>query len=290
MNCLIVTGLSGAGKSQAIKYIEDLGYFCVDNMLPDLIPSFISLCHETKKEINRVAFVVDARSGDSFDRLLEEISNTELLNIDCKIIYLEASDDVIIRRYKESRRKHPLAPNERITDGLALERRMLAKMREQAEIVIDTRTIKPQQLRNILYDMLDDTDDNKDISVNVLSFGYKYGLPIDADIVFDVRFLPNPFYVEHLKRYTGLDKVVSEYVLRHEQSQVFLNKLTDLIEFLLPHYKEEGKQQLVIAIGCTGGMHRSVAIAEELFKYLKKNGVKASIVHRDYMLDGQAKR
>ena len=290
MNCLIVTGLSGAGKSQAIKYIEDLGYFCVDNMLPDLIPSFISLCHETKKEINRVAFVVDARSGDSFDRLLEEISNTELLNIDCKIIYLEASDDVIIRRYKESRRKHPLAPNERITDGLALERKMLAKMRENAEIVIDTSTIKPQQLRNILYDMLDDKDDNKDISVNVLSFGYKYGLPIDADIVFDVRFLPNPFYVEHLKRYTGLDKVVSEYVLRHEQSQVFLSKLTDLIEFLLPHYKEEGKQQLVIAIGCTGGMHRSVAIAEELFKYLKKNGVKTNIVHRDYMPDGQAKR
>lgn len=156
--------------------------------------------------------------------------------------------------------------------------------------MIDTSLMKPQQLRNTLYDMLDDTDQSKDISVNVLSFGYKYGIPMDADIVFDVRFLPNPFYIDNLRDFTGLDPTVSEYVLKHEQTQVFLGKLTDMIEFLLPHYQAEGKQQLVIGIGCTGGKHRSVAIAEELFQFLKKNGVTVSVVHRDYQLDNQNKR
>ncbi len=290
MQCLIITGLSGAGKSQAIKYIEDLGYFCVDNMLPDLISSFITLCHNNRRDLTRVAFVVDSRSGEGFDTLLNEINQTDLMDVTVKSIFLEASDEVIIRRYKESRRKHPLAPNSRVSDGLTKERKLLEKVRKRADIVIDTSLLKPQQLRNTLYDMLDDSDQSKEISVNILSFGYKYGIPIDADIVFDVRFLPNPFYIDTLRDFTGLDQTVSEYVLKHEQTQQFLGKLTDMIEFLLPHYKEEGKQQLVIAIGCTGGKHRSVAIAEKLFQYLKKNEVQVSVVHRDYQLDQQSKR
>ncbi len=290
MQCLIITGISGAGKSQAIKYIEDLGYFCVDNMLPDLITSFITLCHSNGRDITKVAFVVDSRSGDQFDVLLKEMNQTDLMDVDVKLIFLEASDEVIIRRYKESRRKHPLAQNSRISDGLTQERKLLEKVRERADIIIDTSLMKPQQLRNALYDMLDDTDQSKEISVNILSFGYKYGIPIDADIVFDVRFLPNPFYIDNLRDFTGLDPTVSEYVLKHEQTKTFLNKVTDMIEFLLPHYKAEGKQQLVIAIGCTGGKHRSVAIAEQLFQFLKKNKVPVTVVHRDYQLDHQNKR
>lgn len=289
MQCLIVTGISGAGKSQAIKYIEDLGFFCVDNLLPDLITSFITLCHNNRKDITRVAFVVDSRSG-RLDSLLSEIEQTDLMDADVKLIFLEASDEVIIRRYKETRRKHPLAPNSLVSEGLAQERKLLEKVRQRADIIIDTSLMKPQQLRNTLYDMLDITDQSKEISVNILSFGYKYGIPMDADIVFDVRFLPNPFYIDDLKDFTGLDKTVSEYVLKHEQTQVFLNKLTDMIEFLLPHYKAEGKQQLVIAIGCTGGKHRSVAIAEKLFQFLKKNEVSVLVTHRDYQLDHQNKR
>lgn len=289
MQCLIVTGISGAGKSQAIKYIEDLGFFCVDNLLPDLITSFITLCHNNRKDITRVAFVVDSRSG-RLDSLLSEIEQTDLMDADVKLIFLEASDEVIIRRYKETRRKHPLAPNSRVSEGLAQERKLLEKVRQRADIIIDTSLMKPQQLRNTLYDMLDITDQSKEISVNILSFGYKYGIPMDADIVFDVRFLPNPFYIDDLKNFTGLDKTVSEYVLKHEQTQAFLNKLTDMIEFLLPHYKAEGKQQLVIAIGCTGGKHRSVAIAEKLFQFLKKNEVSVLVTHRDYQLDHQNKR
>ncbi len=289
MKCLIVTGLSGAGKSQAIKYIEDLGYFCVDNMLPDLVPSFVQLCENTRKELDKVAFVIDTRSGSSFDNLLLWLKQQES-RIKYKIVFLEAADDVIVRRYKESRRRHPLAGGERVTDGLKLERQLLSKMRDNAEIVIDTSDIKPQQLRNILYDMLDEENNAANISATVISFGFKYGIPIDADIVFDVRFLPNPFYIKHLKDFTGMDKTVSDFVLRHEQTQTFLSKLTDMIEFLLPHYKEEGKQQLVIAIGCTGGKHRSVAISEKLFEFLTKSGVAANIIHRDCMLDGQNER
>ncbi len=289
MKCIIVTGLSGAGKSQAIKYIEDLGYFCVDNILPDLVPSFLELCEHTRKEIDKVAFVIDTRSGNSFDDLILWLNSADC-RAEYKIVYLEAKDDVIVRRYKESRRKHPLAGGDRVVDGLKLERQLLSKMKENAEVIIDTGDIKPRQLRNILYDLLDENNSLGNISATVISFGYKYGIPIDADIVFDVRFLPNPFYMKELKDFTGMDKTVSDFVLRHEQTQVFLTKLTDMIEFLLPHYKNEGKQQLVIAIGCTGGKHRSVAISEKLFEFLKKSGVPANIIHRDYMLDGQNKR
>lgn len=289
MNCLIVTGLSGAGRSQAIKYIEDLGYFCVDNMLPELVPSFLDVCDRSLRDFERVAFVIDARSGSSFDNLIDLIHNSDG-RIKFRIIYLEANDDVIVRRYKESRRRHPLARGERVTDGLKLERELLAGMRENAEIIIDTSDIKPKQLRNILYDMLDESGDGSDISTTVISFGFKYGIPIDADIVFDVRFLPNPFYIKELRDFTGMDKTVSDFVLSHEQTKKFIAKLTDMVEFLLPHYREEGKQQLVIAIGCTGGKHRSVAIAEKLFEFLTKSGVAANIIHRDYMLDGQNKR
>ena len=289
MNCLIVTGLSGAGRSQAIKYIEDLGYFCVDNMLPELVPSFLELCEHNHREFQRIAFVIDARSGSSFDNLIDMIRNSDGC-IRYRIIYLEANDDVIVRRYKESRRRHPLAKGELVTDGLKLERELLAGMRENAEIIVDTSDIKPKQLRNILYDMLDEDGGDSNLSTTIITFGYKYGIPIDADIVFDVRFLPNPFYIKELKEFTGMDKTVSDFVLSHEQTGKFLDKLTDMIEFLLPHYKEEGKQQLVIAIGCTGGKHRSVAIAEKLFEFLTKSGVSANIIHRDYMLDSHNKR
>lgn len=289
MECLIITGLSGAGKSQAKKYIEDLGYFCVDNMMSELVPSFIDLCLSTRKEIEKIAFVIDTRSGADFNAFIKWL-NSDNCRVNYKIIYLEARDDVIVRRYKESRRKHPLAGGERVVDGLKLEREMLSSMRENAEIVIDTSDIKPQQLRNILYDMLGEKDDSSHISVTVISFGFKYGIPIDADVVFDVRFLPNPFYIKELKDFTGMDKTVSDFVLRHEQTRIFLQKLTDMIEFLLPHYKNEGKQQLVIAIGCTGGKHRSVAIAEKLFEFLTKSGANANIIHRDISLDGQNKR
>lgn len=289
MECLIITGLSGAGKSQTKKYIEDLGYFCVDNMIAELVASFIDLCLSTRREIEKIAFVIDTRSGADFNAFIKWL-NSDKCRVNYKIIYLEASDDVIVRRYKESRRKHPLAGGERVVDGLKLERKMLSSMRENAEIIIDTSDIKPQQLRNILYDMLDESDDSSHISVTVISFGFKYGIPIDADVVFDVRFLPNPFYIKELKDFTGMDKTVSDFVLRHEQTRIFLQKLTDMIEFLLPHYKNEGKQQLVIAIGCTGGKHRSVAIAEKLFEFLTKSGVNANIIHRDISLDGQNKR
>ena len=289
MECLIITGLSGAGKSQAEKYIEDLGYFCVDNMIPELVPSFIDLCLSTRKEIEKIAFVIDTRSSADFDKFIAWLAS-EQCGVNCKIIYLEARDEVIVRRYKESRRRHPLAGGERVVDGLTAERKLLCSMKDNADIIVDTSDIKPQQLRNILYDILGEKNGSVNISVNVISFGFKYGIPIDADIVFDVRFLPNPFYIKELREFTGMDRTVSDFVLSHEQTQTFLSKLTDMIEFLLPHYKNEGKQQLVIAIGCTGGKHRSVAIAEKLFEFLTKSGVNTNVIHRDYMLDLQNKR
>ena len=292
MEILIISGLSGSGKSRTAAFLEDIGYYIVDNLPAEMMLKFANFCTASGGRYDRVALVYDVRAGEPFQRLIDVQDKLRRRdNVRCRMLFLEADTRVIISRYKETRRTHPLCTEGgSIEEALKRERELLEPVRARADFVLDTTAFSTAKLRSELLNLFGGVGTRQPLNVSVMSFGFKNGLPMEADLVFDVRFLPNPFYVEHLKRYTGLDKVVSEYVLRHEQSQVFLNKLTDLIEFLLPHYKEEGKQQLVIAIGCTGGMHRSVAIAEELFKYLKKNGVKASIVHRDYMLDGQAKR
>ena len=291
MKCIIVTGFSGAGKSNVIKYLEDIGYFCVDNMLPTLISGFIQACSHSRKKIDKVALVVDARGGEFFDALLEELDNLDIPNctVDLKILFLEAKHDVLVSRYKETRRKHPLSPDGTVSEGINLEEKLLAKVRARADQIIDTTKTTTQQLRDILYNLFDDENKRDEFMINIISFGFKYGQPIDTDIVFDVRFLPNPFYIPELKEYTGLDRMVSEYVMKWDQTRVFIDKITDLFDFLLPYYKEEGKQQLVIGIGCTGGKHRSVAIAEALYSHFKKEGRYVTISHRDYLKDGSGK-
>ena len=279
---VIVTGLSGGGKSLAARYMEDLGYFCVDNLPPVFIPKFIDLCRETHGQINRVAIVVDTRSREFFDDFVRILGELDAGNASYELLFIEASDDVIIRRYKETRRPHPLAPDARISEGVTRERRQLGPIRARATQLIDTSKLRKAELRDIIRQYYDTPGGDAEMNVNILSFGFKYGIPLDADLVFDVRFLPNPFYVDGLRSKSGTVPQVASYIESYDVTQKFEQYLDGLIDFLLPQYVKEGKSQLVIAIGCTGGMHRSVFIAKHLYDRIK-GSYEAHLEHRDLM-------
>ncbi len=282
MKVLIVTGLSGAGKTGVIKALEDIGFYCIDNMPPELIPRFVEIGAKAGDAMSYVAIVSDIRVGeDMFGGFEAAIGELEEMGIDHEILFIDASDETLIKRYKETRRLHPGAAGGRIVDGIASERRLLNNARLRADYVIDTSDLSASQLSARIKSMFSPRQ-RTGIIINVMSFGFKYGIPLDADLVFDVRFLPNPFYIPELKHSTGLETNVHDYVMSFDESCRFLNMLTAMIDFLVPEYVKEGKNQLVIAIGCTGGHHRSVTLAEELYKFLKSDDENnVSISHRD---------
>ena len=279
---VIVTGLSGGGKSLAARYMEDIGYFCVDNLPPIFIPKFIDLCRETHGQISRAAIVVDTRSREFFDDFVRVLDELDAGDVAYELLFIEASEDVIIRRYKETRRPHPLAPDARISEGVTRERQLLDGVRGRATQLVNTSKLRKAELRDIIRQHYDTPGRNAEMNVTVLSFGFKYGIPLDADLVFDVRFLPNPFYVDSLRKRSGTVPQVASYIESWEVTQKFEQYLDGLIDFLLPNYVKEGKSQLVIAIGCTGGMHRSVFIAKHLYDRIKGAYV-TRLEHRDLM-------
>lgn len=281
MRLLIVTGLSGAGKTMAIRYLEDMGFFCVDNLPPKLILQFVKLCEQSEGRIDRVAIVVDIRGRGFFDDLLGCLSEMKDEGYTYEILFLEASDNVLIKRYKESRRAHPLVKEGRIISGIQKERERLERIREIADHIIDTSNLYPKQLKENLVELFHDNQNNEGLLISIISFGFKHGILLDADLVFDVRFLPNPFYVDELKIHTGQKPEVRDYVFKFPETREFMNKLVDMLEFLIPYYLKEGKLQLVVGIGCTGGMHRSVAIGDSLYEILQEKGYRVSIEHRD---------
>ena len=279
---VIITGMSGGGKTLAARYMEDLGYFCVDNLPPVFIPKFIDLCRETHGQISRAAIVVDTRSREFFDAFVQILDELDAGDISYELLFIEASDDVIIRRYKETRRPHPLAPEARISEGVTRERQQLAPVRERATQIVNTSKLRKTELREIIREHYDTPGGDTELTVTVLSFGFKYGVPLDADLVFDVRFLPNPFYVDNLRSKSGTVPQVASYIESWDETQKFERPLDDMIDFLLPQYEKEGKSQLVIAVGCTGGMHRSVFIAKHLYDRIKSR-YDVRLEHRDLM-------
>lgn len=283
MEFLIVTGLSGAGKSQAMNALEDIGFYCVDNIPPKLISTFYDLCKQANdKSMERVAVVTDIRGGEMFDGVFEALDRLKTEEKKYNILYLDARDDVLIRRYKETRRKHPLSENNHgsIAKAIQLERELLRHVREKSDYIIDTSFILPAQLKERISGLFLE-DSASALYINCMSFGFKYGVPTEADLIFDVRCLPNPYYIEELKNFTGLDENVRNYVMKCRETQGFKEKLLPLIDYMLPLYCNEGKSQLTIAIGCTGGKHRSVALTQMLYNYLLENGQRASVQHRD---------
>ncbi|MBR2774771.1 MAG: RNase adapter RapZ [Selenomonadaceae bacterium] len=279
---IIVTGMSGSGKTQACRYLEDLGYFCVDNLPPVFIPKFVELCTHAKGHFNKMVFVVDTRSRDFFDDLVQVLDDMDKANQDYEMLFMDASDDVIIRRYKETRRRHPMAPSTRISDGVFKERKRLEGVRSKATYVIDTSNLARAELRDKIH-LLFGKGDGDIMTIAVLSFGFKFGMPLDADMVLDVRFLPNPFYVQELRHKSGSVPEVAAYIEGKTVTQDYLRRLDSFIDFLVPQYVREGKSQLVIAIGCTGGMHRSVFVAKHIYELLSKKGYAVNLEHRDLM-------
>lgn len=284
MRFVIITGMSGAGKSTALKMLEDVGYFCVDNLPIALLPKFANLAGMPGNGISKVALGVDIRSGEALGELEEILERMTLNGFSYEILFLDASDAVLVKRYKETRRSHPLSKGGRIDKGIEEERIKLAFLKKHADYIIDTSQLLTRELNQELDKIFVRDLEFKNLVITVLSFGFKYGIPQDADLVFDVRFLPNPYYIDELRGKTGNDAPVQDFVMGFELSHVFLEKLTDMIQFLIPNYILEGKNQLVIGIGCTGGKHRSVTLANKLFAALEKDseyGIK--IEHRDIM-------
>lgn len=282
MEFLIVTGLSGAGKSRAMDALEDIGYYCADNIPPKLIPTFYELSRQANGALSRVAVVTDIRGGNMFSSLLETLDQMTSDGRVYKLLFLDANDFVLVNRFKETRRKHPLAENclGSLEQAVRLERDVLRPVKERADYVIDTSFLSPAQLKERISGLfLGDASDA--LMIHCLSFGFKYGIPAEADLVFDVRCLPNPYYVEELKNLTGLDEPVRSYVLKWDQTKGFVRRWIDLIDYMIPLYCNEGKSQLVIAIGCTGGHHRSVTLAELLYTHLLQKGLRTSVNHRD---------
>lgn len=281
MELLIVTGMSGAGKSQAANALEDIGYYCVDNIPPAIIPSFVELSKKSGNELSKMAVVTDARGGNMFSEISDVLNDFRIKNISYKILFLDAMDDVLVRRYKENRRKHPLSgDNLSISAAVEKERGLLSDIRSSADFVIDTSYISVSQLKEKLSNIFFGNVSNV-LKIQCKSFGFKYGVDTEADLVFDVRCLPNPFYVEELKHKTGLDGEVRDYVMNSPDSHIFAEKLNSFIGFSVPLYAREGKSQLTIAFGCTGGKHRSVTFAELIGKSLTKQGYDCIVVHRD---------
>ncbi|HHQ1084360.1 TPA: RNase adapter RapZ [Listeria innocua] len=279
LKLVIITGMSGAGKTVAMQSLEDLGYFCVDNLPPSLLPKFWELMKESDK-MDKIALVMDLRGREFFDSIepaLDELDNTNFITT--KILFLEADDKVLVSRYKETRRHHPLEPNGSVLDGINAERELLSDLKGRSQLVINTSNMAPRELRERINNEFQ-TEDKDVFNVQLMSFGFKYGIPIDADLVFDVRFLPNPHYIDKMRPLTGLDEDVYEYVMKWPETMAFLDKLVDLLMFTLPFYKREGKTQLVIAIGCTGGQHRSVALTEYVGKAIQQK-YETTISHRD---------
>ena len=280
MQAIIVTGLSGAGKTQAIDCLEDMGYYCIDNMPPALIKSFIDLTADGKG-IDKAAFVIDVRGGMLFDDLKEVLEEMKKDDIDYKILYLEATDRTLLRRYNETRRTHPLSEGGLAGSGIKKEREMLAELRNHADFIIDTSNMKSAQLWAEIKHLLTSEESHKTFMINVMSFGYKRGTPLAADLVFDMRFIPNPYYVKSLRPLTGNNAKDSKFVLKHQITQDFIEKAMEMIEMLIPFYTKEGKYSLTIGIGCTGGHHRSVAVANEINKRLQELGRRTTLQHRD---------
>ncbi|MBQ4544950.1 MAG: RNase adapter RapZ [Oscillospiraceae bacterium] len=285
MDFFIISGMSGAGKSRAASVLEDMGFYCVDNMPPELIPKFAEMCIAANSRFSHVALVTDIRAGLDFSALFEALDSVKSLDCNYKILYFEASTDVIIKRYKETRRRHPLfVEGTTIEQIIQKESEMLAGVRARADYIIDTSSLTAAALRERLIHFFEDNSlRDQSMIINVSSFGFKYGIPADADLVFDVRFLPNPYYDISLRSKTGLEPDVYNYVMKWQQTTDFLAHLYKLIDFLIPQYIEEGKTSLNIAIGCTGGKHRSVALTEKLGSYISSRGYKTVNLHRDYM-------
>ena len=282
MRFVILTGMSGAGKSTALKMLEDIGYFCVDNLPIPLIEKFVELTEMEHAELPKVAVGIDIRSGQAIDGLQDVLERLRAHGSKFEILFLDAEDSVLVKRYKETRRSHPLALGERVDKGIALERKRVDFLRKQADFIIDTSQLLTRELKAELEKIFVQNKEYQNLFITVLSFGFKYGIPADSDLVFDVRFLPNPYYVEGLRPKTGNDEEVRDYVLQYEASHIFLDKLEDMVKFLIPNYIAEGKNQLIISIGCTGGKHRSVTLANELYRrLLDQKGYGLKIEHRD---------
>ncbi|ACL70337.1 RNase adapter RapZ [Halothermothrix orenii] len=280
MQFLIVTGMSGAGKSVALNFFEDMGFFCIDNLPPALISKFAELCLHS--ELDKIAVVSDIRGREFFNALFSELSSLEKRGIDYEILFLEASDEVLIRRYKETRRRHPLDEEGRVLDAIRKERHLLEEIKGKANKIIDTSKLSKQELNHELKKVYSSYFIGKQsMSVTIISFGYKYGIPMDADLVFDVRFLPNPYYVRSLKERTGEETVVQDYILKWPVTQKFYKRFFDMMDFLLPEYSREGKSHFTIAIGCTGGKHRSVTTAIKLKEFLLSKGYHVVVEHKD---------
>ncbi len=284
MRFVIVTGMSGGGKSTALKLLEDAGFYCVDNLPVPLIEKFIELVETPNAEIQKVALGLDVRTDQNFDKTNETLFQLRKKGYHFEILFMDANDTTLIKRYKETRRKHPLAykKGERLEDGISKERKILKEIKEHADYILDSSKLLTRELKAELDRIFLANEEFNSLMVNVISFGFKNGIPQDADLVFDVRFLPNPFYIEELKHQTGNDKAVQDYVMQCSEAEAFLQKLSEMLEFLLPGYVKEGKYQLVIAIGCTGGQHRSVTLANELYSRMKNKGnYGLNISHRD---------
>ncbi len=280
-NVIIITGLSGAGKSHALKTLEDLGYFCVDNLPPSLIPKFMELCSGAVEPRHKIALVVDIRGGEFFQDLSNAMSDMKASGIRPVILFLEADDDTLIRRYKLTRRRHPLSPHGGILEGIKDERVRLQGIRNQASTIVDTSHLSPGEFRKQLLDIVSKHVKVKKLIITLVSFGYKHGLPLDADLVFDIRFLPNPHYIPELQPLSGLDSEVSKFVLDSPLTQKYLKHFKKFIDFLIPNFIEEGKTHLTVAIGCTGGRHRSVAVAETIKSYFESKEHMVFVEHRD---------
>ncbi len=288
MKFLIVTGLSGSGKSGAVNVLEDIGYYCIDNIPPQLIPKFADICIQSKGQMSKVAIVTDIRGivtdsdGNAMEELDDGIAYIRTLGAEVKVLFLDASDDTLFKRYKETRRKHPLDEQSHgsLQSAVTTERTILEKIREKSDYYIDTSDMLLAQLKDTVIDLFMDNPDDR-MSVKLMSFGFKYGMCREADLVFDVRCLPNPFYIPELRKHTGLESCVRDYVMSFDQSKELDAKLKDLIDFLIPLYRHEGKTQLVIAFGCTGGKHRSVTFAENICAYLTEKEIKSRVCHRD---------
>ena len=286
MRFIIVTGLSGAGKSEATNTLEDMGYFCVDNLPPKLIKKFAEVCKQSQGSIDKVALVMDIRGGIFFDDLFESLSELSREQFQYEILFLDTSDEVLVKRFKEKRRSHPLAPGGRVITGIELERQKLREVKDKADVIIDTSKYAIKDLREEMAIKFGDKEmPEKQMAITILSFGFKYGIPVDSDLVFDVRFIPNPFYIPELKPFSGNDEPVKNYVMEQTETQTFLQKANDMFEFLIPNYQKEGKRQLIISIGCTGGRHRSVAIANSIYETLRANNHDVYIEHRDIKED-----
>ena len=278
---LIITGMSGAGKTQVMRTLEDLNYFCVDNLPPALIPKFAELCMQTEGKVNRIAFVIDIRGGEFFEEMVGVLDEMKLNGMKYELLFLDASDEVLIRRYKETRRRHPLANEGSLSQGITKEREKVGNVRAKATHILDTTNTTTTDLRDKIIALYGSGDSFSKMNVIIQSFGFKHGIPLDCDMMFDVRFLPNPFYVPELKMLTGNDQEVITYIWNYQITREFTKKLEDMVLFLLPEYQKEGKSQFSSAIGCTGGNHRSVFIANKLRDFLREHDYEAQVSHRD---------